>query len=497
MLRLSSRLAVMIAVAAATLLPGPGRAAPASLTIALPGDFPSLNPSNDTSPLGFNYRLNVFDQLTQIERDGRVSPRLSSAWTSSADLLEWTFTIRKDATFHDGGPVTTRDVVWSMRYILDDPRSPNRTFLKLVDKVELVDDDKVRFRLIEPYGIFDRQISFINIMSEAYHKSAGEAGYASRPVGSGPYRLVSWAKDDRMVLEAFPNYWGGAPALKSATFRPMPAEAARAAALISGEVNLVTTLPPALIDQLSATRGLEVARAPGSRVMFLAFNLTKSPLDNPRIREAVDLAIDREAIATRLLRGLGRATGIMVPPNNIGYDASFKAVAQDLEKAKRLIAEAGYKGETIAFQYPNNNFVMANDVAQAIAGFLTAAGLKVELKPMEFTAFFPLWLQSKLEGVYMFAFGSTQYHGDTIMTSLYEKGSRNYGSNPDIDQMIKQQRMLTNVEEQKRVLAKIFQTSNQDRYNLPLYEEHQAYGATAGLGYTPWPDGFVRLYEFK
>lgn len=472
-------------------------AAPASLTVALPGDFPSLNPSKDTSPLGFNYRLNVFDQLTQVERDGRISPRLATAWTRSPDLLEWTFTIRTGAIFHDGAPVTAKDVVWTMRYILDDPRSPSRTFLKLVDKVELAGEDKVVFRLNQPYAIFDRQISFINIMSEAYHNAAGDEGYATRPVGSGPYRVVSWTKDDRMVLEAFPAYWGGAPALKRSTFPPSPAEAARAAALASGEVNLVTTLPPALIDQLSATRGLDVARAPGSRVMFLAFNITRAPLDNPRIREAVDLAIDRAAIATRLLRGLGRATGMMVPPNNVGYDASFTPVAQDLARARQLVVESGYKGEPITFQYPNNNFVMANEVAQAISGYLTAAGLKVDLKPMEFTAFFPLWLQSKLEGVYLFAFGSTQYHADTILTSLYEKGARNYGSNPEIDELIRQQRMITDAEEQKRVLAKIFRIGGQDRYNLPLYDEMQAYGSVAGLGYSPWPDGFVRLYQFK
>lgn len=490
-------LAAILAGLVVGVVPGSVRSAPSSLTVALPGDFPSLNPSKDTSPLGFNYRLNVFDQLTQVERDGKISPRLATAWTNSADLLEWTFDIRKGATFHDGSPVTAQDVVWTMRYILDDPRSPSRTFLKLVDKVELAGDDKVRFRLNEPYAIFDRQISFINIMSEAYYKAAGEEGYAARPIGSGPYRVVSWAKDDRMVLESFSKYWGGAPALKTATFRPIPAEAARAAALASGEVNLVTTLPPALIDQLSATRGLDIGRAPGSRVMFLAFNITKPPLDNPRIREAVDLAIDREAIASRLLRGLGRSTGIMVPPNNVGFDPSFKPVSQDVAKSKQLLAQAGYKGEPITFQYPNNNFVMANEVAQAIAGYMTSAGFKVDLKPMEFTAFFPLWLQSKLEGVYLFAFGSTQYHADTILTSLYEKGARNYGSNPEIDQLIKKQRMLVDADEQKRVLSTIFRISNEDRYNLPLYDEMQAYGSVAGLGYKPWPDGFVRLYEFK
>lgn len=492
-IRFALRAAAIAAVAAAS----SAIAAPASLTVALPGDFPSLNPSRDTSPLGFNYRLNVYDQLTEIQRDGQIKPRLATEWSHSADLLTWTFKIRKGAKFHDGKPLTAKDVVWSMKYILDDPKSPTRTFLKLVASVELVDDETVRFKLTEPYAIFHRQISFINIMSEEYFKAAGEEGYATKPIGSGPYKMVRWAKDDRMVLEANADYWRGAPALKSATFRPIPAEAGRVAALISGEVNLVTTLPPALMDQLGSQKSVKVGTAPGSRVMFLAFNISKAPYDNAKFREAVDLAIDREAIATRLLRGLGRATGMMIPPNNVGYDPSFTAVKQDIPKAKQLLAESGYKGEPVVFQYPNNNFVLANEVAQAMAGYLIAAGIKVELKPLEFTAFFPLWLQTKLEGIYFFAFGSTQYHGDTILTSLYEKGGRNYGTNPEVDRLIKVQRTLTDVAEQKKVLAQIFRTSNQDRYNLPLYDEMQAYGVTAGLDYSPWPDGFVRLYEFK
>jgi len=487
---------MIVSAALATGLAG-AAAQTKSLVVALPGDFPSLDPSKDTSPLGFNYRLNVFDQLTEIRRDGQIAPRLATEWRHSTDLREWTFVIRKDAKFHDGSPVTARDVAWTVASILADQKSPTRTFVKLVEKVVAADDVTVTFTLSEPYAIFHRQISFVSIKSEAHFKAVGEDGYATRPIGSGPYRMVSWRKDDRMQLEAFAGYWGGAPAIAQATFRPVPAEAGRAAALVSGEVDLVTTLPPALIDRIGATPGVTTGTAPGSRVMFLAFNINRPPLDNPKIREAVDLAIDREAIAKQLLRGLGRASGMMIPPNNVGYDASFKPVAQNLARAKALVAEAGYKGEPIPLQFPNNNFVMASEVAQAIAGYLAAAGLKVELKPLEFTAFFPLWLQTKLEGVYFFAFGSTQYHADTILTSMYEKGARNYGANPEIDRLVKLQRTLTDIDEQKRVLAQIFRIGAEDRHNIPLYDEMQAYGVKQGIDYKPWPDGFVRLYELK
>lgn len=472
-------------------------AAPESIVVALPGDIPGLDPSKDTSPIGFNYRLNVFDALTELQRDGQMNPRLAESWTFSPDLKEWTFKLRKGVKFHDGSPFSADDVVFTINRIKADATTPVRTFIRLVDKVEKVDDHTVKFSLIQPYGIFHRQISYVNLMSKTYFEKVGDQGYATKPVGTGPYKLVRWAKDDRMELEANAGYWRGAPAIKKATYRPIPAESSRSAALLSGEVDVVPALPPSLIEQLKSAPGLDVNVAPGFRVIFAAFNPNKPPLDNPAIREAIDIAIDRSAITDKLLRGLGKPTGIMVPPMNIGYDASFKPAPYDPQRAKKLVADAGYKGEVISIQYPNNNIVMANEVVQAMAGYMTAAGLKVEIKPMEFTAFFPLWLQSKLDSMYFFAFGSSQYHAETVLTTMYEAGSHAYKVDMEIDALLKKQRTITDLAEQKKVIAEAFRKSNHNRYHLPLYDEMQAYGAKKATGYSPWPDGFVRLYDFK
>ena len=477
--------------------PSVAQAAPQSIVVALPGDFPGLDPSKDTSPLGFNYRLNVFDALTELKRDGQMNPRLAESWTFSPDLTEWTFRLRRNAKFHDGSPFSADDVVFTIERVLADQKTPVRTFLKLVKSVEKVDDHTVKFKLIQPYGIFHRQISYINMMSKIYHGKVGDDGYATKPVGTGPYKFVSWKKDDRMELEANADYWRGAPAIKKATLRPIPAEASRAAALLSGEVDLVPALPPALMAQLKSSPDLAVDTAQGFRVIFVAFNVNKAPLDNAKIREAIDVAIDRAAITDKLLRGLGKPTGIMVPPMNIGYDSSFRPAPYDPERAKKLVAEAGYKGEPIAIQYPNNNIVMANEVVQAIAGYMTTAGLKVEIRPMEFTAFFPLWLQSKLDSMYLFAFGSSQYHAETVLTTMYEEGSHAYKVDMEIDRLLKKQRTQTEPEDQRKTIAEAFRRSNENRYHLPLYDEMQAYGAKKSTGYDPWPDGFVRLYDFK
>ena len=397
-----------------------------------------MDPSKDTSPLGFNYRLNVFDALTELQRDGQMNPRLAESWTFSPDLTEWTFKLRQGVKFHDGSPFSADDVVFTINRIKADNTSPVRTFIRLVEKVEKVDDHTVRFKLIQPYGIFHRQISYVHQMSKTYFDKVGDQGYATKPVGTGPYKFVRWVKDDRLELEVNPDYWRGAPAIKRATFRPIPTEASRTSALVSGEVDLVPALPPSLIDQLKSNRDLSVGTAPSFRVIFMAFNVNKPPLDNPKVREAIDVAIDRSSITDKLLRGLGKPTGIMVPPMNIGYDPSFKPVAYDPQKAKKLVAESGYDGTPISIQYPNNNIVMANEVVQAIAGYMTAAGLKVEIKPMEFTAFFPLWLQSKLDSAYFFAFGSSQYHAETVLTTMYEQGSHAYKIDMEIDALVEE-----------------------------------------------------------
>lgn len=470
---------------------------PSAITVALGGDFPALDPSKDTSPIGFNYRLNVFDALTELQRDGEMNPRLAESWTFSPDLLEWTFKLRKGVKFHDGSDFTADDVVFTIRRILADNTTPVRTFLKLVKAVEKIDDHTVKFTLVQPYGIFHRQISYVHMMSKTYHEKAGDQGYATKPVGTGPYKLVSWSKDDRMVLEANENYWRGVPAIKRATFRPVPSEASRASALASGEVDLVPALPPSLMTQLKSRPELTVGTAPSFRVIFVAFNVNKPPFDNPLIREAVDKSIDRAAITDKLLRGLGKPTGVMVPPMNIGYDASFKPTKYDPAAAKALVTKAGYKGEVITIQFPSNNIVLANEVVEAIAGYMTAAGLKVEIRPMEFTAFFPLWLQSKLDSMYFFAFGSSQYHAETVLTTMYEEGSHAYKVDKEIDRLLKQQRTVTDPAEQKKLIVQALQRSNENRYQLPLYDEMQAFGSKKTLTYNPWPDGFVRLYDFK
>lgn len=491
------RAALGSAVLAASILAGPAvQAAPDELTIALSGDFPSLDPSKDTSPIALNYRLNVFEALTQIGKDGEVIPQVAESWTHSDDLKTWTFKIREGIKFHNGYDMTAHDVVWTVERILADDKTPVRNFLKLVDSVEATDDYTVVFNIKAAYAIFDRQTKYTYVMSKKYWDEVGDEGYATKPVGTGPYKMVEWVKDDKMVLEFFEDWWGGDLTVKKATFRPIPSDAGRANALLSGEVDIVPDLPPSLMPMLQGNDDLVVAAESGFRVAYLGMNPSEPPFDNPKLREAADYAIDRVAIADKLMRGTGKATGIIIPPNNEGYDPNFEPVAYDPEKAKQLVKESGYDGTPVVMDYPNNNFALANEQAQAIAGYLQEAGINVQLNSLEFTAYFPRWVQNKLDKTTFFAFGSSQFHAETILGTMYEAGTHNWSADPEIDALVKAQREEPNKEKQQELISEAFRKGNALREFLPLWNLNLVYGAKKSADYEPYPDGIVRLYAF-
>ena len=464
----------------------PGRAA-GLITAAQGSDVLTLDPTMDTSLIGMNVMTNVFDQLTTISPRGEVLPMLATAWEGSADARTWTFTVRSDGKFHDGSPVTLDDIVWSYRKIIDDQRSPVRVYLTKVEAVEKVEPDKVRFTLNEPYGPFVRQTSLISIVPRKAYEAAGAARFSQMPVGSGPYKVTRWIKDDRVELERNPAYWGGAPSVDAIVFKPIASEAARAAALSSGQID-IASLPPASVDRLSADKGIVISRIDSFRVIYVGADTNNPVLADPRIRQAIDAAINREAIATRLLKGLGRPAGQMVTPVTFGFDESIQPTRYDPERARSLLKAAGYNGEKIVFQFPNNRFALGDQVAQAVGGYLTTVGLNIELQGMEYAAMFPLWANRKLNGLHLWAFGPSVMDADLVLGYLYAKGGTGYWIDPQVELLISQQRAESDPDKRKALISRIWRRSQEQLPYIPLYGEIQAYGIRDGVGWQPRPD---------
>ena len=466
-----------------------------TIVVAQSSDALTLDPSVDISPISLNIFKNVYDQLTDIGADGSVKPQLAKSWEASADAKVWTFTIHTNVKFHDGSPLTIDDVVNSFQKIMKDEKSPARAYLVKVASVEKAGEDKVRFTLKAPFAPFDRQVSLISILPTKAYAERG-ASFATNPVGSGPFRVVRWVKDDRIELAANPDYFRGAPKVATVIFRPVPSESARAAALTSGDLDIVPLLPPSLVERLGTVSGITVSKVDSNRVLYLGFDVTNPLLSNQKLRQAIDHAIDREAITTRLLRGLGKPIGQPVAPVTFGYDPAIKTPAYDVELAKRLVKESGYNGEPIPFQYPNNRYAFGQEVAQAVQGYLSAVGINLQMQAMEYSAFFPLWAGRKLNSVHMFAFGPSIMDAELPLGSLYESGSsRGYWNDRKIDELIAAQRAESDPAKRRAIIGQIWKASAEFVPYSMLYNEVQAYGIRSGVKWQPRPDERLLFFD--
>ena len=324
----------------------------------------------------------------------------------------------------------------------------------------------------------------------------GAAQFALTPVGAGPFKVVAWKKDDRVELEAFAEYWGGAPKIKKLVFKPVPSESARAAALASGELDVVPILPPALVDSLGSRQGLTVKRVESNKVVYLGFDVNNPLLSDIRVRKAIDMAVDRNAISQRLLRGLGKPSGQVIAPVTFGYAADINPTAFDAKQAKELLAQTTYKGEKIVFQYPTNNLAFGQEVAQAIANYLGNIGVNVELQGMEYSAFFPLWANRKLNGIHLFAYGPSIMDADLILGSLYEKTGRLYWIDPQVQDLVQKQRAEADPAKRRAIIGEILKLSAQNLPYAPLYNEIHAYGIQNRVKWASAP-GRAALFSIR
>ena len=466
------------------------------LVVAQSSDVLTLDPSVDTSPISLNVFKNVYDQLTNIARDGSVQPQLATSWDFNADATKWTFTIRPDVTFHDGSKMTIDDIIWTYKMIMDNPSSPVATYLTLVKDVKAVGDDKIQFTLSEPFAPFDRQVSLISILPQKVYEEMGAEAFSRQPVGSGPYKVTEWVKDDHLSLEANPDYWGEKPSIREVTVKPVPSESSRAGGLETGELDIVPLLPPSSVQRLEGSDTVDVLRVDSNRVLYIGFN-TENPLLTEPLRQAADMAIDRDAITQQLLGGLGKPLGQIVAPVTFGYDDSIEPTPYDPEQARELVESSGYDGTPIKLQFPNNRYAFGEEVAQAVAGYLDEVGINVDLEGMEYEAFFPLWAGDKLDAMHMFAYGPSIMDAELPLGSLYESGGRGYWDTKEVDDLIAKQRAEIDPEARAEVISQIWQLSKEAVPYSILYNEVQAYGVSSDVDWEPRPDERLNLSEAK
>jgi len=460
-----------------------------SITGALTAEPATLDPLFDTNLAALNVFYNIYDQLTTIDETGAVVPRLATEWTSNDTLTEWVFTMRDDAKFSDGTPVTASDVVFTYETAMADETSNLGGYMTTIDTVVATGDYEVTFTLNTPFAPFDRQATLVPIIPEAAYTEMGAEAFADAPIGSGPYNVEEWVKGDTITLTRDDDYWGNPGDFETVVFTPVPDETTRANSVQSGDLD-IALLGPSQVSSVESSGSVDVIEQQSNRVVYAGFNAGTKWLDDVNIRKAVDLAIDRVAISDDLLNGSVEPTAQLVAPASFGYDSSIAATTYDAAEAAALVEASGYDGTPITLSYPTTGLPQIDQLAQAVASYLEEAGLTVTLDGQEAGTYSGNWFAGSLPGVYLFAFAPSVMDANLPLTMLTATGGQGYFSSPEIDQLLTDQIGEPDADARAADIAAISAIVNENTTYAPLFTDTYTFASKKGLDWTPRPDGF-------
>jgi len=402
---------------ALSLVAGPAAAAPQGKVVIAQGVDPTtLDTMNQQETPASVVAAHLFDTL--IERDPNLKPvpALAAELPKLVAPQVWEVKLRRGVKFHNGEEFDAESAKFSLERVKLPAMRASSNF-RLIERVEIVDPHTIRVHTSKPWPTFTTVMGFRQASMYPPKAYAGKdsAFISKNPIGTGPYKFVRWSKDDEIVLEANEQYFRGAPRIKTVVFRPIPDDAVRVAALQNGEVDVAVNIPPHLAAIIAGHPRVFLSTAPSIRTLQLMFvthefdaqhklvGPYKGVTADKRVRQAITSAIDADEIIKSVLDGKAIRMATMLTPLHFGYDATLKPVKQDVAKAKKLLAEAGYAGGLeLTLNSPQGRYVRDKEVAEAVTGQLTKAGIKTTLRTHEFVSYLnnmvyahkagPVWL---------------------------------------------------------------------------------------------------------
>jgi len=473
----------------------------ANLKWAAQNDILTLDPHSQNHATTNAMMQHTYEGLTRYDREYKVEPALATEWQEISPT-QWRFTLRKGVKFHDGSPFGADDVVFSFGRI-QQPQGTMQVYVSGVKEIRKIDDHTVEFILAGPNPLLLRNIIDFRIMNKAWSEKnrsqsiqdykAREESYASRNAnGTGPYVLKGWEPDKRIVFAANPAWWdklqGNATEV---IYTPIKADATRIAALLSGDVDIVTDLPTQDVQRLRNEPKLKVLDGHEVRTIFIGMDQFspelkyssvkgKNPFKDIRVRKALNVAVDREAIKRVTMRGLSIPAAIMIAPGVHGHTPDIDKVSPaDAEGARKLLAEAGYpNGFDFGLDCPNNRYVNDEEICQALVGMWARIGLKAKLNAQPMATFIQK-IQKFDHDAYMLGWGVATFDGLYTLQSLMRTkttgadGSFNLGriSDARLDALVDAMKTETDVKKRDAMLREALVMTRDNYYYVPLHHQ--------------------------
>ncbi len=447
------------------------------LNVGMAAEVVSLDPSMSpdcVTPTGYSYTGQIFEQLLHYNQEtGDFEPVLATDWTIADDALSVDFTLKQGVKFHNGDTMTVDDVVFSLTRALESPYT--KSYTGSINRFEKLDDTHIRVILNYPYVPILQvlEIPCWGIVSKRAIEELGES-HARHPVGTGPFKMVNWVSGQRFEYEAFEEYHGGAPALKTVTVIIVPDQAASTLALENGTIDFSQGIPKADIPYMKTLPFLTVVEISGGSINDITFNCTDGIFTDKRLRQAVAYAINLEEIILGGCEGYGSVANVLCTPKSVGWCPDIEPYQQDLEKAKQLMAEAGYpNGFDVVFNQDSGATYMPT--AEVIQAQLKKVGINVIFNKMERSAWFDI-VGDKRDFVATTRMTTMSLlDADYIMTRRLTEGALGSGNNysgfhtPELDALILAARSETDPVKRNEIYRECFLIVKDECPIIPLY----------------------------
>lgn len=476
-----------------------------TMTVSSPQDPGSWDPIDTFLVNWASVATNIYDGLTYRGPDTKLVPGLATSWEELDKGLRLRFTLREGVVFHNGEPFNAEAVKFTFDRLLGEEgkKGPQRSNYAAIKGVDVIDAKTVDFHLTQPDPVLLTKLAGYGamIVPPKYLAEKGDEYFNAHPVGTGPFKFVSYEPKVGIKLEAFDKHWGGAPKLAKLEYRFISEPSTAVAELQAGRVDLVIppTIPIAMVPTLQKDANTAVVTCASPTVYALRFNTGKGITTDEKVRTAMILGVDRQAIINSVLGGQAEPIASFQGKLSFGNDPNMKPLPFDPQKAKQLLKEAGVAPGTAVQIDVRGNDATFNEVVQAVAGYLQGIGLNATIKPYETNVLLNDIIPAGKTGeMFQQSWGGWTLDYDNTAYLMYHSGEKwnPYDKDKELDTLLESQRGITDRAERERILQSIARYTAKRALEIPLYNYNAIFGVSKRLkNFVPVPDSRLRLTE--